>query len=225
MKAAIYARVSTDDKNQNPETQLLLLREHCQRNGWSVYQEYIDQARAKDYQHRTAWDQLLSDARQRRFNLVVVYKLDRAWRSVQECCNQLDEWNGRGIKFVATSQDIDTSTAMGRYFLHTLAAVAELESSLISDRVVAGIRRYRAEGKQWGRPRIKTSSQKICEVLSETRSVSTTARMLSCSVPYIYKVLQPLGINPARLARGELKLSAAIAIIQGRSKKEVAKNI
>lgn len=209
--AALYARVSTDDKGQNPETQLLPMREFCQRAGWDVYREYVDQARARDYVHRVAWRELEKDAHQRRFKIVLVYKLDRAWRSVQECCNTLADWQSRGIEFVAVTQDIDTSTAMGRYFLHTLAAVAELESALISDRVTAGIRRRRAEGKRWGRPALDIPSQLMCERLADLGRVSSVARELNCSVPYIYKVLTPRGINPAQVAKGEMPLSVALS--------------
>ena len=199
-RVAVYARVSTDDKSQNPETQLLQLREFCERAGWEIYKEYVDQARAKDYEHRTAWTQLQKDGNRRMFKFVAVYKLDRAFRSVRECCNRVEEWDAMGIRFVATSQDIDTSTPMGRYFLHTLAAVAELESSLIGDRVSAGIRRRRAEGKPWGRKPFNISSQSICEALEAAGSVRIAAARLRCSIPYIYKILKPLGLNPSKIA-------------------------
>lgn len=213
MKVAIYARVSTDDKGQNPETQLLQLREFCQRAGWEVYREYVDQARARDYRHRMAWADLLRGAHQRRFQCVLVYKLDRAFRSVRDCCNQVEDWESKGIKFACSSQDIDTSSPMGRYFLHNLAAFAELESSLIGDRVTSGIRRVRAEGKPWGRKPLQLSSQSICETVAEEGSVGLAADRLSCSVAYIYKVLKPFGINPSKLAKGETKLAAALALV------------
>lgn len=132
LKAAIYARVSTDDKDQNPETQLRILREFCARAGWEVTGEYVDQARAKDYPRRIRWQQLNKDARQHLFKVVVVYKLDRAFRHVKECLNCLEDWTERGIAFKCVTQDaVDTTTSMGRFVLQILAAAAELESSLI----------------------------------------------------------------------------------------------
>ncbi|MBA7577992.1 hypothetical protein ES708_19848 [subsurface metagenome] len=82
MKVALYARVSTDDKEQNPETQLLALRNFCNDAGWEVYREYVDYGRAKDYKHREAWQQLQKDARQHKFKVVLVFRLDRAFRPV-----------------------------------------------------------------------------------------------------------------------------------------------
>jgi DNA invertase Pin-like site-specific DNA recombinase len=193
MKAALYARVSTDDKGQNPETQLLQLRAYLARTGWELYNVYIDEARAKDYKHRTAWRELQRAARQRLFNVVIVFRLDRAFRTVRECCNEIAEWDALGIKFVATSQQIDTTTPQGMFFVHMLAAVAELESSMISDRVTAGMARAKSEGKRIGRKPLAITSQTICEALAGCNgSRSTAAKLLGCSVPYIYKVLGPI---------------------------------
>lgn len=190
MKVALYARVSTDDKNQNPDTQLFALREFCERANFEITKEYIDKTRAKDFAHRFSWSQLLKDARQRKFQAVLVFKLDRAFRTVRECCNQVMDWDERGIKFVSSSQDIDTTTAMGRYFLHNLAAVAELESSLISDRVKAGISRRLAEGKRFGRKPLNITSQIIYDTLKQCdNNRSRAAKILGCSRPYINKII------------------------------------
>lgn len=152
MKVAIYARVSTEDKHQDPETQLYALREFCNKAEWEVVGEYIDQARAKDFKHRTAWQKLLVDARQRNFKAVLVFRLDRAFRSVRECSNTVQDWLDYGIGFKSLREDvIDTTTSQGRFILHIMAAVAELESGIISERVSAGIARTRAQGNRYGR--------------------------------------------------------------------------
>lgn len=149
MKAALYARVSTGDKNQDPETQLYTLRQFCETAGWEVYQEYVDRARAKDYTNRKQWQQLQKDARQRKFKVVLVFRLDRAFRSVRECVNCLGDWHERGIGFKSLGEDIiDTSTSQGRFILHIMAAVAELESAVIGDRVTAGMARAKAQGRR-----------------------------------------------------------------------------
>ena len=156
LRVAIYARVSTDDKEQTPETQLYALRKFCKEAEWEVYQEYADQARAKDYTRRVAWQQLQKDARQHKFGLVLVFRLDRAFRSVRECLNLIEDWYERGITFKSISEDvIDTTTSQGRFILQIMAAIAELESSIISDRVKAGMARAKSQGKHVGRPRKK----------------------------------------------------------------------
>lgn len=202
MKVALYARVSTDDKHQDPETQMFALREFCQKAEWEIAGEYVDRARAKDYTARKQWQQLQKDARQRKFKVVLVFRLDRAFRSVKECVNCLSDWNERGITFKSLREDIiDTTTSQGTFILHVMAAVAELESSIIGERVSAGMARVKAEGGKIGRPAFSIPSQTICEAIREVHNVKRAAAKLGCSVPYIYKVLKPLGYSPANIAK------------------------
>ena len=154
MKVAIYARVSTSDKEQNPETQLLPLRDFCSAQGWEVYQEYVDQAPALDIAHRTAWRQLLDDAAKRKFTVVIVFKLDRAFRSVKHMHDTLYTWEVLGIAFKSLREQFDTSTAIGRLLLNLLAALAEFELELIRERVKAGMDRAARQGKKIGRPKV-----------------------------------------------------------------------
>lgn len=192
MKTALYARVSTDDKNQDPETQLLAVREFCERAGWEIVQEYVDRARAKDYAKRRSWQQLLKDGRMRKFQVVLVFRLDRAFRSVRECLNCLQDWQDRGISFRSLQQEsIDTTTGQGRFVLQIMAAVAELESSIISDRVAAGMHRAAMQGKKLGRKRLGIASETIFDTLSRHGYVvSRVASALGCSRGYIYGVLK-----------------------------------
>ena len=172
MKVAIYARVSTSDKEQNPETQLLPLRDFCSAQGWEVYQEYVDQAPALDIAHRTAWRQLLDDAAKRKFTVVIVFKLDRAFRSVKHMHDTLYTWEVLGIAFKSLREQFDTSTAIGRLLLNLLAALAEFEIELIRERVKAGMDRAARQGKKIGRPKVtdrrgfKTRYKTILERLS-----------------------------------------------------------
>jgi len=203
IKVAMYARVSTDDKEQNPETQLYALRNFCRDADWQVYKEYVDLARARDYKHRTAWQQLQKDARQHKFKAVLVFRLDRAFRSVRECVNLVEDWYDRGIRFKSVAEDvIDTTTAQGRFILQIMAAIAELESSIIGDRVAAGMARAKAEGKPIGRKLLAVSVISLCDALQHSSSVEQAAEKLGCSRTYIYKELAKLGTTPRDVTKG-----------------------
>ncbi len=154
MRVAIYARVSTSDKEQNVETQLLPLRDFLLAQDWEVYREYVDQAPANDLAHRVQWRQLLDDAAKRRFTVVLVFKLDRAFRSVKHMHDTLAAWEMVGVSFQSLREQFDTSTALGRLLLNLLAALAEFELELIRERVKAGMDRARRQGRQIGRPKV-----------------------------------------------------------------------
>ncbi len=154
MKVAIYARVSTIDKNQDPETQLMPLRDFCRANDWEVIKEYVDTASARDLAHRTAWRELLDDCAKRRCKVVVVFKLDRAFRSVKDMHDTLAIWDLLGVEFKSMREQFDTSTPVGRLLLNLLAAVAEFELEMIRERVKAGMDRARRQGKRIGRPKV-----------------------------------------------------------------------
>jgi DNA invertase Pin-like site-specific DNA recombinase len=154
MKIALYARVSTSDKDQDPLTQLLPLRDFCSAQGWEVHREYVDQAPANDLAHRTQWRQLLDDAAKRKFSIVLVFTLDRAFRSVKHMHDTLAAWELVGVNFKSLREQFDTSTALGRLLLNLLASLAEFELELIRERVKAGMERARRQGKKIGRPRV-----------------------------------------------------------------------
>lgn len=151
-RVAVYARVSTEDKGQNPETQLLPLREHAASRGWEVI-EYVDHASARDLRGRRRWRQLLADARDRRVDLVLVWKLDRFARSALDALQWLEQLDRYGVGFKILTQDIDTTTSSGRLVFTVLAAVAEMEREIIRERVKAGMDRARSENRQLGRPK------------------------------------------------------------------------
>src|ERR687895_753186 len=154
MKVVLYARVSTSDKDQNPETQLVPLRDFCLAHGWEVHREYVDYAPANDLAHRLQWRQLLDDAAKRKFSIVLVFKLDRAFRSVKHMHDTLAAWELVGVSFKSLREQFDTSTALGRLLLNLLASLAEFELELIRERVKAGMDRARRQGRRIGRPRV-----------------------------------------------------------------------
>lgn len=150
MRAALYARVSTADKDQNPETQMRQLREHAERKGYDVVGEYVDTASATDMRHRTAWRDLIGNPG--RFDVLLVTRIDRAWRSVVMMVTDLDDLDSRGKTFHAITQPIDTTGSLGRLLLQILGSVAEFERELIRERTREGLARVRAEAAKAGVP-------------------------------------------------------------------------
>jgi DNA invertase Pin-like site-specific DNA recombinase len=163
MKTAVYARVSTTN-GQNPQMQLRELKEYCQRRGWDVVQEYVDKGVSGAKEKRPELDRLLADAHKRRFDAVVVWKFDRFARSVSHLLRALETFRSLGIEFVSLSESVDTSTPTGKMVFTVLGAVAELERSLIVERVKAGLRNARAKGKHLGRPSKGVDAVKVIEL-------------------------------------------------------------
>src|SRR5712691_9309996 len=152
MEAAIYARVSTNN-GQDPEMQLRELREYCQRRGWKLAGEYVDAGISGAKDSRPELNRLMADAHRRNLDAVVVWKFDRFARSVSHLLRALETFRSLGIEFVSLSEQVDTSTPTGKMIFTVLGAVAELERSLIAERVRAGLRNARAKGRRLGRPR------------------------------------------------------------------------
>ena len=146
MKVALYARVSTED--QNNEGQLIQLREWARRAGYEIYKEYADHAISGTKTSRPAFDEMLYDMRRYKFGIIAVVKLDRLGRSLKHILSLFDEFNAKGVAVVCTTQPIDTSAnnPMSKVILALLGAFAELERDLISERTKAGLAARRARG-------------------------------------------------------------------------------
>jgi DNA invertase Pin-like site-specific DNA recombinase len=164
MKVAIYARVSTSNGQQDPSMQLHEMREYCERRGWQIATEYVDLGVSGTREKRPQLDKLFSHAHRHQFDAVVVWKLDRLSRSVSHLLRALENFRTLNIEFVSLSEQMDTSTPAGKMIFTVLGAVAELERSLIVERVKAGLRNARAKGRTLGRPR-KISNTSIIESL------------------------------------------------------------
>ena len=147
-RSALYARVSSTD--QNPAMQSRELREYCKLRGWRIYDEYVDRGICGAKDSRPELNRLMADAHRRRFDAVVVWKFDRFARSVSHLLRALETFNALGIAFVSLSEQIDTTTPAGKMVFTVLGAVAELERSLIGERVRAGLRNAKAKGKRLG---------------------------------------------------------------------------
>lgn len=189
MRAAIYARVSTVD--QNCELQLRELREYTQRRGWTITGEYVDRAWSGAKASRPELDKIMRDASLHRFDAILVWKLDRFGRSVLNLSEQLAQLNSWGIRFLATSQSLDTdqSNPTSRLLLHILAAVAEFERELIKERVKAGMAAAKHRGARIGRPKAVFDRQLAVDMRKSGASVRAIASYLGVSVGSVHQVL------------------------------------
>jgi DNA invertase Pin-like site-specific DNA recombinase len=195
MKAAIYARVSTTNHGQDAGMQTRELREYCERRGWAVSGEYVDSGISGAKEKRPELDRLMADAHRRKFDVVAVWKFDRFARSVTHLLRALDTFRVLGVEFVSLSESLDTATPAGRMVFTVLGAVAELERSLIAERVRAGLRNARAKGKRLGRPRVAVDATRIATlrasgaswaiICRETGLTKGTAQRAALALPKI----------------------------------------
>jgi DNA invertase Pin-like site-specific DNA recombinase len=176
MRAAVYARVSTLD--QEPENQLQEIRRYAQARGWAAV-EYVDRGVSGAKDRRPALDQMLADAKRRKFDVVVCWRLDRLGRNLKHLISLLDELQALGVAFVSLAEGIDATTPAGKLQMHILGAIAEFERDRIRERVRAGLARARAQGQRLGRrPRRITSDD-----LERVEGLSTRKAAVALNVP------------------------------------------
>jgi len=149
-RVAVYARVSTSD--QSTETQLLDLRRYVRERGWTLFKEYADNGISGTTDSRPALNELMDAAKKRRFDAVLVWRFDRFARSTKHLILALEEFRGLGIDFISYQENIDTSSPLGSAIFTIISAVAQLERDIIAERVKAGLRRAKENGKTLGRP-------------------------------------------------------------------------
>lgn len=195
MKTAIYARVSTNN-GQDPEMQLRELREYCQRRGWEMAGEYVDAGVSGSKDSRPELNRLMAEAHKRRLDAVVVWKFDRFARSVSHLLRALETFKALGIEFVSLSEQVDTSTPTGKMVFTVLGAVAELERSLIAERVRAGLRNARAKGKKLGRPRVVLDRARIRTLRAQGRGWKKIAAELGVGVGTVLRVARGADHTP-----------------------------
>ncbi len=192
LRVAIYVRVSTHDKGQNPEMQLRPLRDYCVARCFDISGEYVDigQSGAKD--RRPELDRLMGEARRRLINCVIVWKLDRFGRSLKHLVTALDELSTLGVAFVSYQENIDLSTPSGRLMFHMIAAMAEFERELIRERVCAGVAHARAKGKKIGRKGLApVQIKRVISIYHEdtSRSVRAVAKLAKTSPATTARIL------------------------------------
>ena len=186
MRAALYARVSTADKGQDPAMQLRELREYCERRGWTVAGEYVDVGVSGAKDSRPELNRMMADANRRKFDVVVVWRFDRFARSVSHLLRALETFRLLGIEFISHTEAIDTCTPVGKMTFTVLGAVAELERSLIVERVRAGMRNARAKGRSIGRPKANVDASQIARLRDSGASVRQIAKITGLSIGTVH---------------------------------------
>ena len=188
-RIALYARVSTF-AGQSPEMQLVELREYAARRGLEVLEEYVDHGVSGAKGSRPALNRLMADAKQRRFDVVACWKLDRFGRSVAHVVVALAELEALGITFVSLKDNLDLSTPSGRFMFQIVAAFAELERAMIQERVRAGLQNARRKGKRLGRPPIAVDKARIARLRASGASIRAISAQLGVSPATVHKVIR-----------------------------------
>ena len=173
LRAAIYARCSTIE--QDVGMQLSELREFCRHRNWNVAAEFVDRGVSGAEDSRPELNRLMAEAHRGKFSVVVVWKFDRFARSVSHLLRALETFRSLGIEFVSLSEAVDTTTPAGKMVFTVLGAVAELERSLIGERVRAGLRNAKAKGKRLGRPPLRELSTAEIRQLRRDRKRTRTS--------------------------------------------------
>jgi len=189
-RAALYMRVSTKGHGQTTDTQAVALREYAERRGFQIVDEYRDEGISGAKDRRPELDRMMGDARKRRFDAVLVARFDRFARSTKHLVLALEEFSTLGIDFISLNESIDTSTPMGRMVFTVIAAVAELERSIIKERVQAGVDRARKQGKRLGRPQTMVSEFKVHQLKAEGLSLRQIAEHVGVSHMKVARMLR-----------------------------------
>lgn len=188
-RVALYARVSTLDKGQDPETQLIQLREYAKRRNFEIIGEFIDFASGTS-EERKQYKQMMEAAKKRKIDIVLVWRYDRFARSTQALVNALKEFKNLGIDFISYQENIDTTTPTGELIFHVMASLAQFESSLISERVKAGMQRAKAQGKNISRPKLaKNKLNRIMELKEQGLSMNQISIQSGVAYGTVYNYL------------------------------------
>lgn len=192
MKAALYTRVSTND--QSVEMQSSDLKRYCDQRGFEIFKEYCDQGVSGVKDKRHGLDELMADARKRKFDVVLVWRFDRFARSTKHLITALEEFRHLGIDFISYQENVDTSSALGKTIFVIIAAIGELERGIILERVKAGLRRAKESGVILGRPRkMDLDIEELQRMRGKGMSLRQIAREMKACAATVYKCLQKSG--------------------------------
>jgi DNA invertase Pin-like site-specific DNA recombinase len=180
------------DKSQSPEMQIRELRDYCHRRNLAITGEYTDIGVSGSKDSRPELNRLMADAKQRRFDAILVWKLDRFGRSLRHLVNALADLESLGISLISLKDNLDLTTPSGRLMFQIIGAMAEFERALIQERVRAGVRNARAKGRKLGRPRINVDTRQIALLRASGASWPTVAAKLGVSVGKVYQAAQNL---------------------------------
>jgi len=195
MRVALYARVSTLN-GQHPEMQLSELREYGARRGWQIVGEYSDEGYSGSRERRPQLDRLMADAHRRKFEAVLVWRIDRFGRSLRHLVNALADLDAYGVAFVSLRDNLDLSTPSGRLMFQVIGAMSEFEKSLIQERVRAGLRNAVARGVRLGRPKRTVDVAQIARLRSSGASWREISEKLGIGVGTACRAFQSLPKTP-----------------------------
>jgi DNA invertase Pin-like site-specific DNA recombinase len=204
LHAAIYARVSTRDKGQDPEMQLTELREFVAKRGWQLAGEFVDVGVSGSQDSRPQLDAMMRLAKSRKLDVIVAWKLDRFGRSLRHLVDALAELEALGVAFVSLRDNLDLTTPAGRMMFHVIGAMAEFERELIRERVRAGLAHARSKGRKLGRPKVNRERDRDAKAIRRMRaegdSYGEIAGALGRSKADVYRVCMSLGCQPERVS-------------------------
>ena len=192
IKVALYTRVSTQD--QSVEMQISDLRRYCEQRGFEIYKEYSDQGISGTKDRRPALDELMADAKKRKFDAVLCWRFDRFARSTKHLVTALEEFRHLGIEFVSYQENIDTSSPLGKAIFTIVSAIAELERNILMERVMAGLKRAKQNGVVLGRPKkLDLDTQEIRRMRAEGLSFRQIAKKVKASPASVHKTVTESG--------------------------------
>jgi len=186
-RVALYARVSTTD--QSTDSQLLDLRRYVRERGWNIFREFVDEGISGTKDSRPALNELMNDAKKRRFDVVLVWRFDRFARSTKHLILALEEFKNLGIDFISYQENIDTSSPLGSAIFTIISAVAQLERDIIAERVKAGLRRAKERGKRIGRPKISVDEGEIRRLRAGGLSLREIAEQVGISHTKVAQII------------------------------------
>jgi DNA invertase Pin-like site-specific DNA recombinase len=210
-KCAVYARVSTLE--QHVETQLYDLRQLAQNRGFEVVAEYTDHGVSGAKARRPGLDALMADACKRKFSVVLVTAFDRMARSTKHFLQVIDEFDSLGIEFVSRRENVDTSGPMGRLFVTLIGSIAELERSLIAERIRQGMHRAKLEGQRLGRQPLDVDREAVVAARLNGMSLSQTAKKYGVSRASVIRFVRnaQADTNCGQFAAAEQPTAACVA--------------
>ena len=193
-KAAVYVRVSTPD--QHVESQLYDLRELAKQRGFEIVHEYEDRGVCGKKARRPGLDALMADAQKKKFSVVLVAAFDRIARSTRNFLQIVDELDSLGIEFISRREGVATGDAMGHLFVTIISAIAELERSLVVERVKSGMRRAALEGRRIGRSRLDIDRQQVVLDRRSGLSLTQVAKRHNISRASVCRLMKEASGNP-----------------------------
>jgi len=192
-KIGLYIRTSTENQKESIKLQQEELERYCENHDFEIYDKYIDFGFSGSNVERPAFQNLIQDAKEKKFDMVLVTKIDRFARSIIDCLVNIEKLQAYNVAFAATSQPIDTSSAMGKLTLNIMAAFADFEREIIRERMRAGRKAAEKKGVVCNRPKLKISEHKVMKNINKGLSATATAKILDVNPATVVKRLHEWG--------------------------------